>query len=162
MAKFKKVAVGGTFDEFHKGHRTLLLKAFEIGDRVLIGLTSEEFARRLRTQKNHGIAPYAERLAELREFLRQHGFLSRSEIISLVDAYGVTLSEKGLDALVVSQETEYMAQEINKKREKKGLTPLHIVVIEMVPSENHVPISTTRIYLREIDREGRILKTQKH
>ncbi|MEM2081946.1 MAG: adenylyltransferase/cytidyltransferase family protein, partial [Candidatus Bathyarchaeia archaeon] len=38
MKRFRKVAVGGTFDELHKGHKALLMKAFEIGTRVLIGL----------------------------------------------------------------------------------------------------------------------------
>ena len=156
--KFKNVAVGGTFDEFHKGHRALLMKAFEVGEKVLIGLSSDEFAEKLRRQKNHVIACYEKRLAEIREFLKQHDFLERAEIIPLNDAYGVTLSHGCLDALVVSQETEYMAQEINKKREKKGLNPLRIIVIEMVPAENCVPISTTRIRHGEIDREGHLLK----
>jgi len=158
--KFKTVAVGGTFDEFHKGHRTLLIKAFEIGERVLIGLTSDEFAEKLKGQKNHDIAGYEKRLEELKAFLKQHGFLERSEIIPLNDAYGITLSQGCLDALVVSRETEYMAQEINKKRGKKGLKPLEIIVIEMVPAENHVPISTTRIYRGEIDREGHLIKQE--
>jgi pantetheine-phosphate adenylyltransferase len=157
--KFKIVAVGGTFDEFHKGHRTLLMKAFEIGEKVLIGLSSDEFAEKLIRDKKHDIACYEKRLAELKEFLKKHGFLGRAEIISLNDAYGVTLSQGCLDALVVSRETEYMAQEINKRREKKGLKPLSIIVVEMVPAENCVPISTTRIRQGEIDREGRLLET---
>jgi cytidyltransferase-like protein len=157
--KFKTVAVGGTFDELHKGHRILLIKAFEVGEEVLIGLSSDEFAEKLIRQKNHVIASYDKRLAELKEFLRQNDFLERAKIIPLEDAYGVTLSKDVLDALVVSRETEYMAQEINKKREKKGLEPLKIAVVEMVPAENHVPISTTRIRRGEIDREGRLLKT---
>jgi pantetheine-phosphate adenylyltransferase len=156
--KFKTVAVGGTFDELHKGHRILLIKAFETGERVLIGLSSDEFAEKLRRQKNHVIACYEKRLAELKEFLRQNDFLERAEIIPLDDAYGVTLSKGVLDALVVSRETEYMAQEINKKRKKKGLEPLKIIVVEMVPAENHVPISSTRIRLGEIDREGHLMK----
>jgi cytidyltransferase-like protein len=156
--KFRTVAVGGTFDELHKGHRILLIKAFEVGEKVLIGLSSDEFAEKLTRQKNHAIACYEKRLAELREFLRQNGFLEHAEIMPLDDAYGVTLSKGVLDALVVSQETEYMAQEINKKREKKGLEPLKIIVVEMVPAENHVPISSTRIRCGEIDREGHLLK----
>jgi pantetheine-phosphate adenylyltransferase len=157
--KLKTVAVGGTFDKLHKGHRILLIRAFEIGEKVLIGLSSDEFAEKLGRQKNHAIACYEKRLSELKEFLRQNDFLERTEIMPLDDAYGVTLSQGILEALVVSRETEYMAQEINKKREKKGLEPLKIVVIEMVPAENHVPISTTRIRRGEIDREGHLLRT---
>ncbi|HDN05401.1 phosphopantetheine adenylyltransferase [Candidatus Bathyarchaeota archaeon] len=156
MRKFRKVAVGGTFDEFHKGHRTLLLKAFEVGEQVVVGLCSDEFVKRM--GKPHSTASYKQRLEDLKRFLSEHGFLERAEIIPLNDPYGVTLSKGCVEALVVSRETEPRALEINLKREKLGLPPLHIVVIEMVPSENHAPISTTRIRRGEIDREGHLLK----
>ena len=42
--KYNKVAVGGTFDKFHYGHRSLIAKAFEIGKSVEIGVTSNAFA----------------------------------------------------------------------------------------------------------------------
>jgi pantetheine-phosphate adenylyltransferase len=155
--KFSVVAVGGTFDEFHKGHRALLMKAFEVGNRVLIGLCSDDFARKLR--KPHEVATYEERLEDLKDFLRRHGVLDRAEVIPLRDPYGVTLSSGCVDAIVVSRETEPRAYEINEKRRARGLPPLGIVVIEMVPAEDHVPISTTRIRRREIDHEGRLLKS---
>jgi len=155
VKKFKAVAVGGTFDEFHKGHRALLLKAFEIGERVLIGLSTDELVQRL--GKPHEISTYDFRLEELKGFLREEGLLERAEIMPLHDAYGVTLSKGCVDALVVSQETEKVAKDINKKRKAKGLEPLSIVVIDMVPAYNREPISTTRIRHGEIDREGQKL-----
>ncbi|MEM1660824.1 MAG: phosphopantetheine adenylyltransferase [Candidatus Bathyarchaeia archaeon] len=155
--KFKTVAVGGTFDEFHKGHRTLLLKAFEVGERVLIGLCTDDFVKKL--GKPHVVAPYEQRLEELKAFLGERGLINRAEIIPLDDVYGVTLSPGCVEALVVSRETEPTAIKINEERRKRGLTPLAIIVVEMVPAENHVPISTTRIRMGEIDREGRLLKT---
>ncbi|MBC7130609.1 phosphopantetheine adenylyltransferase, partial [Candidatus Bathyarchaeota archaeon] len=154
--KFKTVAVGGTFDEFHRGHRTLLIKAFEVGERVLIGLCTDEFVNRMR--KPHFVAPYEQRLEELKSFLKENGLLERAEIMPLNDVYGVTLSPGCLEALVVSRETEPTAIKINEERKKRGLAPLNIVVIDMVPAENHVPISSTRIRKGEIDREGRLIK----
>ena len=154
--KFKVVAAGGTFDEFHKGHRVLLLKAFQVGERVLIGLCTDQFARKLR--KNHEVAPYKERLNELRRFLEKNGLTYRAEIIPLNDPYGPTATYSEIEALIVSRETERRAYEINEIRRKRGLTPLEIIVIDMVPAEDHVPISSTRIHFGEIDREGRLLK----
>jgi len=154
--QFKTVAVGGTFDEFHKGHRTLLMKAFEVGSHVLIGLCTDEFARKL--WKPHEVVTYEERLEELKEFLRKQGVLDRAEITPLSDPYGVTLSEGCVEAIVVSKETEPRAHEINEKRKAMGLPPLHVIVIEMVPAENHVSISTTRVRWGEIDREGHLLR----
>jgi len=154
--KFKKVAVGGTFDEFHKGHKALLAKAFEVGEKVLIGLSTDKFVKQMK--KPHKTAPYNERLKEVEEFLRKNGFWERAEIVPLNDPYGVTLSEGCIEALIVSKETETRAKEINMKRREKGLPPLHIIVIDMVPAENHVEVSTTRIRRGEIDREGRLVK----
>ena len=156
--KFKTVLVGGTFDELHKGHKALLMKAFEVGDRVIIGLSTDGLARKLK--KNHEVATYKERLKELKVFLKKQGVLHRAKILPLKTPYGITLSKGCADALVVSRETEPRAKEINEKRKAKGLQPLHVVVIEMVPAENHVPISTTRIRRREIDREGRLLESR--
>jgi pantetheine-phosphate adenylyltransferase len=156
MKKFRKVAVGGTFDELHRGHKVLLMKAFEIGERVVIGLCSDEFAEKL--GKPHVTAPYEERLEELKAFLNNSDFSGRAEIIPLNDPFGPTLAESCIEALVVSEETMPTALKINEKRCQARLSPLTIVAINMVPAENCAPISTTRIRRGEIDREGHLLK----
>lgn len=155
--KFRTVAVGGTFDKFHKGHKALLVKAFDVGEQVFIGLCSDEFVKKL--NKPHHTASYEQRLEELKDFLGKHDFLKRATILPLNDIYGVTLSKGCVEAIIVSRETEPAAHQINEKRKEKGLLPLQIIIIEMIPSENHVSISTTRIRRGEIDREGHLLKT---
>jgi len=157
MKKLETVAVGGTFDEFHKGHKALLKKAFEVGSRVFIGVSSDDLVKKW--GKPHKVATYEKRLDDLKSFLRRQGVLDRAEILPLHDPYGVTVSSKSLDGLVVSRETEARAYEINEKRKAKGLKPLKIILVEMVLAENSVPVSTTRIRQKEIDREGRLLKT---
>jgi pantetheine-phosphate adenylyltransferase len=155
--KSRTVGVGGTFDELHKGHRALLVKAFEVGDHVVIGMSTDEFVRTM--GKPHLTASYRQRLRDLKNFLGEPGLLQRAEIIPISDAYGGVLLSKGpIEALIVSRETEPTAVKINEKRQEIGLTPLQIIVIDMIPSENHSPISTTRIRRGEIDREGHLLK----
>ena len=156
MKKFRKVAVGGTFDELHKGHRMLLVKAFEVGEIVLIGLCTDEFVKKM--GKPHVTAPYEVRLKELQAFLKKSSLNGKAEIIPLNDPYGNTLHDKCIEALVVSEETEKIAIKINQKRSEVQLPPLTIVTIRMVPAENYTPISTTRIRQGEIDREGHLLK----
>ncbi len=154
--RFKTVGVGGTFDELHKGHRKLLLRAFESGERVIIGLSSDEFIREM--GKPHATASYPERLKELEEFLKVQNLRDRAEIIKIDDPSGGVLSPNNpIQALVVSRETELIARKLNDKRHEMGLSTLQIIVIGMVPSDNHVLISTTRIRRGEIDREGHVL-----
>jgi cytidyltransferase-like protein len=155
MTPYKKVAVGGTFDELHKGHKALLSKAFEVGEEVIIGLTSDVFASKM--AKPHKTASYLERRKELEAFLKNSGLAERAEIVPLNDPIGLTISGKGLEALVVSQETIKMAQTINQKRQKAGLPLLQTVTVDMVQAENDSPISTTRIRSGEIDRNGHML-----
>jgi pantetheine-phosphate adenylyltransferase len=151
---FETVAIGGTFDLFHSGHQALILKAFEVGNHVLIGLCSDDLVKKM---KPHKILSYAQRLEKLKTFLRTNGVLERSEITPLNDAYGVTLSDKRIDAIVVSEETVPRAREINEKRKSLGSSPLPIVTVKMVLSEDHYPISSTRIWFEEIDRQGNLL-----
>jgi pantetheine-phosphate adenylyltransferase len=157
MKKFRKVAVGGTFDEFHRGHKVLLMKAFEIGEHVLVGLCSDEFVEKM--GKPHATASYEERLKELQVFLKALDLSDKAEIVPIDDPYGVTVTDRCIDALVVSEETEKIAIKINQKRSEAQLPPLTIVTIRMVPAENYKPISTTRIREGEIDREGHLLKS---
>ena len=149
------MAVGGTFDLFHRGHRVLLMKTFKVGNRVLIGLCSDDFVEKM--SKPHRIVPYAKRLEDLEKLLRKNGVLERAEIMPLDDAYGITLSERRIDAIVVSEETEPRAHKINEKRKSMGMPPLPIITVSMVLSEDHYPISSTRIWFEEIDREGHLL-----
>lgn len=150
------VAVGGTFDELHRGHKALLKTAFEIGWTVWIGLSTDEFARSLR--KNHTIAPYEVRLRNLMCFLEDMGVSNRAKIVPLNDPYGPAISSPEIEAIVVSRETETRAGEINILRERRGLKPLKIIVIDMILAEDWIPISTTRIKRGEIDHEGRLIK----
>jgi cytidyltransferase-like protein len=160
MRQFKKVAVGGTFDQLHRGHKALLNKAFEVGSNVVIGLSSDEFVEKM--NKQHVTASYEDRFRELERFLDKSGFSQRAEIVPLIDAYGLTISGKGLDALVVSQETMQTGENINKVRAKADLPPLTIIRVSMVPAENCVPISTTRIRKGEIDRNGHMIKSMQN
>ncbi|MFH1774757.1 MAG: phosphopantetheine adenylyltransferase [Methanobacteriota archaeon] len=144
--KFKKVAVGGTFDSLHKGHRALIEKAFEVGEHVIIGLTSDEML-----QKEAEL--FSKRKRALQNFLKLN-----YEIVKLNDAYGPAISDSKIDAIVVSEETEARAAEINEIRKKRGLPALEIIVIPFVLAEDGKPISTTRIRAGEIDEEGRVLK----
>jgi pantetheine-phosphate adenylyltransferase len=154
MTKYHKVAVGGTFDQLHKGHKALLSKAFEVGEKVVIGLTSDEFVAKM--TKPHKTAPYNKRKHDLEAFLCARGFGGRADIVALKDSTGIMMATD-FDALVVSQETAHVGEDINKKRLRAGLTALQIITVPLVPAENSHPISTTRIRRGEIDRSGHLL-----
>jgi pantetheine-phosphate adenylyltransferase len=151
------VALGGTFDALHTGHKRLIDAAFELGDRVLLGLTT---ARMLHAHpKNHVTSSYAMRRDELVTYLRDREFLPRAEVLPIDDPYGPTLRDEAVEALVVSRDTAPRAAEINRLRVAQGLTPLDIVVTETVRAANGLPISTSRVRQATIDRDGQLRGT---
>ena len=149
---FHQVAVGGTFDALHRGHKILLRTAFRAGDKVLIGVSRNGFVRRLR--KSHHVDPYPKRKRELVSFLKKERLADRSEIVPLDDPYGPTITDSIVDALIVSRMTKKTANKINVIRRRRDLRPLPVVSIAMVLAEDFEPISSTRIRAGEIDREG--------
>jgi len=153
--RLRLVTVGGTFDALHMGHIFLLQEAFEVADRVIIGLTSDEFAREL--HKPHHIDCYQKRLGELQKFLTENGLLEKAEIIPLNEPYGPTIESPEIEGIVVSEETERRAEEINRLRLEKGNRPLLIFCLKMVLAEDGRPISSTRVRHQEVDRHGRLI-----
>lgn len=152
--RYNKIAVGGTFDKFHEGHQRLLSKAFELSDEVLIGVTSDEFASYKGT-----IEPCNKRMSNLKKTLKK--FKGKYKVSRLDDSCGPAITEKDLEALVVSEETEPTAHIINNIRKKKEMRLLDIVTIRMVLAEDGKPISSTRIRKGEIDVTGHVLKDKR-
>ncbi len=153
---FDRVAVGGTFDRLHRGHRHLLKKAFEVGEIVIIGLTTDEFLQGY--PKEHPVSSYVFRRRQLHAFLGTLGVVRRATIVPLNDAFGPAATDESIDALVVSRETEYTAREINEQRTTLGLKSLTVIVVDMVLADDCLPISTTRVRRRELDQEGHLLR----
>jgi len=152
--KYRKVAVGGTFDRLHRGHRTLLERAFTLGEEVLIGLTSDQMVREKQVEGQ--VASFEDRLAKLTSFLMERGWLKRAKIVKLERPEGVLLEDPSIEALVVSQETLDRGREINRRRVEKGLPPYALEVVSMVLAEDGRPISSTRIRAGEVDEEGKL------
>ncbi len=148
--KYNKVAVGGTFDKFHDGHKKLLSTAFQIGKKVEIGVTSDAFGG-----LKGDIDSCEERMNNLKSFFSDK---SNFVVIPLDDPYGTTIYDSDFDAIVVSEETEPTAVEINEIRISKGMKPLDIVVVSFVLAYDGNPISSTRIRRGEINQSGNILK----
>ena len=148
-----RIAVGGTFDPLHAGHKALLAKAAELsrGSELLIGLTSSEMVRK----KSHDVADYSQRFEDVLGFIRSQGI--EPIIVRLDDPYGPTIHEN-FDQIVVSPETHPIALKINSIRRKNGLEPLKIVLVDYVLADDGLPISSTRIKKGEIDTNGRVLQ----
>ncbi len=146
-----KVCVGGTFDILHSGHINLLKKAFDVGDEVVIGLSSDEFLRKMGKEGKS----YEERLSQIESFLRKEGKKARIEPLNSI--YGSTLHED-FDAIVVSPESEERAKIINELRKKNGMRELKIIKIPYTLAEDGIPISSSRIKRGEIDGWRRLKK----
>ncbi|MEM0232426.1 MAG: phosphopantetheine adenylyltransferase [Candidatus Nezhaarchaeales archaeon] len=154
---FNLVAVGGTFDRLHKGHKELLRAAFNIGRKVVIGITSDKMVAR--SKSNAKINSLEKRREVLEKWIKEEGLcdLADYEVVVINDVYGVAIYDEKLEALVVSEETLERALTINRLRRDRNLKPLTIVVVPMVLAYNGKPISSTRIRQGEIDQEGRPL-----
>ena len=152
--RFKVVATGGTFDHIHAGHRRLLEKSFEVGDKLIIGLTSDEFVAKVGKKPD---SDYPSRERALRRFIEANFPDRKFKIVKLYDYFGPGIAQADVQALVASPETAPRLSIANELRAKKGFAPLKLVTVEWIPAEDGKPISSTRIRKGEIDTEGRLL-----
>ena len=158
MLKFSLIAMGGTFDIIHRGHLTLLSTAFEISEKVIIGLTSDEFVQK---KGKNPIHKYDERLKNLTSIIFKKFPNSYFEISQLNNDFGPAVLQNEVQALVVSDETKNQGDILNKLRSERNLSPVDVIVVPMSLAKDGERISTTRIKNSEIDSEGNLLSIDK-
>jgi pantetheine-phosphate adenylyltransferase len=153
--RFHVVATGGTFDEIHVGHIALLAKAFQVGNKVIIGVSSDKFAAKRGKKLNHN---FEVRVANLKKTIKKEFGDVNYEIAKLDGDFGPAVTTSDVEALVASAETQSKARLLNKMRAKMGLQPVKVIAVELIKAEDDSTISSTRIRAGEIDRQGRLLK----
>ena len=150
-----RVCIGGTFNILHKGHKTLINKAFQIAGKqgsVFIGITKGEISNQKKNVKT-----LIERKKAIKQYVLEKGYINRAIIKPINNKYGP--STNGVfDAIVVSAETARTAEEINKILRQNGKKPLRIIQIPFVLADDNLPISSSRIKKGEIDTDGRLLR----
>ncbi|MEM4377665.1 MAG: pantetheine-phosphate adenylyltransferase [Candidatus Nitrosotenuis sp.] len=154
MVQFKVVATGGTFDVIHQGHIALLDESFSISEKVIIGLTSDELAKKKGKTLWHNYSQRFNSLEQLikKKFPRKHYIISKLE-----NDFGPAAIEGDVEALVVSGETAYQGDVLNELRRQKNLPSVKVVVVPLVLAKDGKRISSTRIRNSEIDAEGNLL-----
>jgi len=149
--KLTLVALGGTFDIIHAGHMALLDKGFSISDKVIIGLTSDELAKK---KGKKPLNNFQTRYSTLESLLQEKFPNSVFEIAKLDNDFGPAAIEGDVGALVVSEETSNKGEQLNKLRLEQNKSQVAIIVVPMILAKDGNRISTTRIRSSEIDAQG--------
>ena len=132
---FERVAVGGTFDGLHYGHRKLLTLAVSsvspVSGKLFVGVTVDEMLRH-KSYAEH-IPCLEERMRGVKDFIYRlaPGIKNRVQIAPIMDAYGPPGRKKEgaiFDALVLSHETLDNGCKLNQyRKETLGLEPLTLL-----------------------------------
>ncbi len=86
---------------------------------------------------------------------------SSFQISKLDNDFGPAVLEKGVEALVVSDETSNQGVVLNQLRAERKLLPVQIITVPMFLAKDGTRISTSRIKNSEIDIDGNVLSIDK-
>ncbi|CAK5277353.1 unnamed protein product [Mycena citricolor] len=139
------VALGGTFDHLHAGHKILLsVAAWLASSKLIIGITSDA----LLTRKTYAsvLESLSQRKSVTERFMRAFRPDLVYDLVEISDVYGPTGWDPDIQALVVSKETLSGADAIATHRAAQNLPALETFVIDV--------ISTTSTSLSETDADA--------
>ena len=150
---YTKLYLGGTFDHFHAGHARFLETAAANGEQLVIGVTEQSLTSTKRWADL--IQPFAERAAAVEAWCQKNAVAA--EIVLLRDPFGPAVSAPAENAgLVVTTATEAGGAALNAARERLGLSPLPVLVADLLMAEDGQPIASERIRGGAISRSGMV------
>ncbi|TRY68647.1 hypothetical protein TCAL_07684 [Tigriopus californicus] len=125
---FEHVVIGGTFDRLHAGHKILLVEAVLRSERSLtIGVTENEMLASKKVREL--ILPTSERIKVLENFLQDCDSTLEYKLEPIVDPFGPSIVDPGLELIVGSEESAQGCEKVNEKRQERGLKPLDIIIV---------------------------------
>lgn len=165
------VAVGGTFDHLHAGHKLLLTatalllqpstSSLDVERRLVIGITGDQLLQNKKYAEY--LQSWKQRQENVTDFLTSILFFAQPEkqeleiqsldnptvngkaihtrfkqakmtieCVEIQDAFGPTITDETVSALVVSGETRSGGAAVNTKREEKGWEPLEVFEIDVL------------------------------
>lgn len=150
--QYRFLALGGTFDHFHAGHKKFIKFTSELAETLIVGITDTSM---LQTNKNwsHAIQTLAERTLSVRQYC--HQLQQQCEIIVLTDVVGSTITDSRIEALAVTSETLPGGQLINQIRHQRGLPALPLHTCQLFLAEDQRPLHADRIRAGECNSFGR-------
>lgn len=128
------VALGGTFDHFHDGHKILLTAAlFLAKKKIIVGITDEELLAKKKYKELLQSYDYRKKIVV--DFLNYVKPGLEIDAIAIRDVAGPTGYIEDIDSLVVSRETISGGSFINNLRKEKGFRQLKVHVINVIGGE---------------------------
>ena len=153
---YKHGCIGGTFDRLHGGHKLLLDTAFKLIQNVLIGITTDELARRGKEIPKL-IYDYDKRAEDVLSYLHSKGITEdRIHIkpLSRATQYADELPE--LEVIVLSPETYGRLLDINDIRRDKNLVELIAIAIPYYRNDSGKIVSSKLFRELELQLEQQI------
>ncbi len=141
------VALAGTFNVIHDGHKALIDRAFSLSDDVRIGITSDSMASR------PFMNPFYLRKKSMEQYLSSID--RKAQIYMIEDMYGPKEMMGDVDVLVVSEETLENGKLVSEWREQLNGKPLELSVVPLKTRDDGKKISSTDILNGECSRNGR-------
>ncbi|CAK9865134.1 unnamed protein product [Sphagnum jensenii] len=161
---FSAVVLGGTFDRLHAGHHLLLKAAAELArELVVVGISTGPML--VNKELAHLIQPFDVRRAAVEKYIKSVKPGLEVQIEPIVDAYGPSITDEALEAIVVSQETMKGGEAVNKKRAERGLSQLQVKVVDLVVEEGcSEKVSSTLLRQRDAQQQQqqKMQETQDH
>ncbi|PNS14268.1 hypothetical protein CAC42_6781 [Sphaceloma murrayae] len=190
------IAVGGTFDHLHIGHKLLLtMTVFAVLDQkvsldtqrsVIIGITGDELLKNKKFAEH--LESWHERQKSVHTFVEAtfntssagspatsseevnsdavnghyinttfpNGLVLRC--VEIGDPFGPTITERDIDALVISAETRAGGKAVNDKRVEQGWHPLTVLEVDVLDGDTSNPQSGERPQTQDF--AGKISSTE--
>jgi phosphopantetheine adenylyltransferase len=138
------VALGGTFDRLHVGHKLLLTTSLlSTKTRLRVGVTGPELLKKKKYAEL--LQPFNVRCETVLEFLRKQRSDLEFDVVELTEPTGGTTTIEDVTAMVCSPETLPTIDGINKARAEKGFLPVAAVLIPYVGGNETTRVSSTQL-----------------